>query len=541
MAEASKPGHFAPLRPLSRDELYQKQLRFQKGEPFMSVGVVDDAPTITVGGQAPLRLMFDEGRLPKRVFAPSGSHFVFRTVSSRAAVLRHYVVVATRKYGELKESKVIRDAWAGQGYRAKVFEVGTIVALRGAVLDTRARYVGIGGYRDHRRADALVNRLSQKKGLRTFVHQVMVGAPRGVIGIYDKGGKLLHRAQDALYVGTVEGGQVTVHAGTGGPKDRQQLWGHAYVVVNRHGRLALVNSVSLEALLQGLVPKEMFASAPLEALKAQAVTARGEIFSKAGHRHFAEPYHLCSEQHCQVYRGAGHERPRSNRAVRETRGLLAVRPRADPRAPLTLVDSVYSSTCGGFSEANNVVWDDAPSESLRARLDGSPHDPALKPFENGLNESNIRTWLASYPPTECGRSSFAKKSKVRWKRSLTQDALARVVKILGLGPLTDIEILGRGPGGRVTGLRFVGVKGERDVLRELPVRKLLGHLNSGAFVFDLERNPNHHITALHLTGGGWGHGVGMCQIGAIGRAERGQSFEAILAHYYHGAVVERLY
>ncbi|MEL7371408.1 MAG: SpoIID/LytB domain-containing protein, partial [Myxococcota bacterium] len=281
--------------------------------------------------------------------------------------------------------------------------------------------------------------------------------------------------------------------------------------------------------------------APLEALKAQAVTARGEVFSKLGHRHFSEPFHLCSEQHCQVYAGAKRERAATNRAVAETRGLLAVRPRADPKAPLKLVDSVYSSTCGGFTEDNEIVWNSPASESLRSKLDGNPNDPALAPFRNGLNESNIRAWLEAYPPTYDARSSFTKPSKYRWKKKISGTKLNAMVRAHKVGFLRDIHILGRGRGGRVTGIRLVGTLGSSDVLRELPVRRLFGNLNSGMFVVDLERYANGNIYSAEFIGGGWGHGVGMCQMGAIGRAQANQTFQQILEHYYNGATVEKLY
>ena len=415
------------------------------------------------------------------------------------------------------------------------------------MLDTRRRQVGVGGFERKDEAVALGEKLFKEQQLRTTIHEELVKLPSGTIVIHSRRGRRLHLAKDVVYFGTTRGGQITVEnvEHSRGYKrhgrETRGFWGHIYVVVDRFGKLSVLNSVGAERLLAGLVPAEIFSRAHLEALKAQAVTARGEVFSKLGHRHFAEPYHLCSEQHCQVYAGAARERASTTKAVRQTRGLLAVRPRETKRSPLELVDSVYSSTCGGFTEDNEIVWDTPPSESLRARLDGNPNDPALAPFKGGLNESNIRAWLAAYPPTYEARSSFVRAKKFRWARTFTAARLNALMRDKGIGRVTNLKILGRGRGGRVTGIRVIGTAGSFDVLRELPVRRLFGNLNSGMFVIDLSRNGDGSLAQATFTGGGWGHGVGMCQIGAIGRAESGQSFRQILEHYYNGAVVEGLY
>lgn len=542
-------GRFAAFSPLSQAQLYTKRMRFTRGEPMISVGIMEGQEQVILQADGPVRLMFDEASLPKTVYAPPATHFSFRVLSRRRAELHHWLVVDSTPYLALEQVKEAEAVWKARGYPVRTFEVGTIMALKGNVLDTRARHVAIGGYARAAQAEREAQKIFKAYKLRTFVHEELLAPPGGEIGVYDEAGRLIHKATDSLYFGTVLGGQVEVRDvehGRGyrshGRQDRA-FHGHIYVSLDRRGKLSVVNSVGAEALLGGLVPAEIFATAPLEALKAQAVTARGEIFSKLGHRHFGEPYHLCSEQHCQVYAGAGHERATTNQAVAETRGLLAVRPRdKDAEAPLSLVDSVYSSTCGGFSEANEAVWDREASESLRAKLDSIGDDPALLAFKAGLDDKNLRAFLESYPPVACARSSFVNKQKFRWRRTVTADRLAKVGAELGIGTPTGVEILGRGPGGRITGLRVKGASGTKDVLRELPVRRLFQNLNSGLFVIDEVRDPKTGaLSAVTFVGGGWGHGVGMCQVGAIGRAERGHDFRQILAHYYNQAVVERIY
>jgi SpoIID/LytB domain protein len=548
--EGEGAAAFIDLVPLSLDDLYAKRMRFMRGEPMISVGIMDAQSSVTLSADGPARVMFDEAALPKTAYTPPETKLSFRALASKPAVIRYWAIVETHPYADGDKAIAALELWKQRGREAKLFEVGTIVALRGNVLDTRERHVGIGNFATRAKAEELIAKLmgAAKEGEpRPFLHEELVKPPSGTIGIYDESGTFVHRAKDTVYFGTVEGGLVTVsgvehdrgyaHHG----REHRKYWGHIYVVVDREGKLAVVNSVSAERLLWGLVPAELFPTAPLEALKAQAVTARGEIFSKLGFRHFGEPYHLCSEQHCQVYAGAGYERAETNRAVDETRGLLAVRPRRSEGETLKLVDSVYSSSCGGFSGANEDVWGNAPSESLRPRLDGPENDPALAPFKDGLDETNLRAWLEAYPPSECARSSFAKPEKFRWKKAFTAGQADALVRPLGIGRLKDVKVLGREKGGRITGLILAGTDKKTVVPRELPVRRLFGNLNSGMLIVDIARDKKGNLEKVTFIGGGWGHGVGMCQMGAIGRAERNQTFRQILGHYYNGAVVEQLY
>ena len=544
---SAAPSDFGRFRPLTLEELYAKRMRFAKGEPFISIGIMESQAKVVASADSAVRIMASERGVARTVFGRAGERFQFRVENARPADIKHWIVVSEHPYGDILAAEAEKKKWIADGIGAKTFVTGTIVALKGNVLDTRRRQVAVGGYRKQKTAVKVSQGLFRQRGLRTSIREELVSLPTGIITIRDARGRPILAAKDVVYFGTVSGGRTTVEDvehSRGYKKHGRQtrhFWDHIYVALGRDGRLTVINSVGAERLLGGLVPAEIFATAPAEALKAQAVTARGEVFSKLGHRHFAEPYHLCSEQHCQVYAGAGREKPATNQAVADTRGLLAVRPRAKRSSPLDLVDSVYSSTCGGFTEDNEIVWDMPASESLRARLDGNPNDPALAPFKNGLNESNIRAWLDAYPPTYGARSSFARPKKLRWKKRFTAKQLDWLVRKERIGKVRDVKILGRGRGGRVTGVRVVGSRRSLDVLRELPVRRLFGNLNSGMFVIDTERDRRRRLQALTFTGGGWGHGVGMCQIGAIGRAESGQSFRRILNHYYNGAVVERLY
>src|SRR5205085_1056958 len=173
-------------------------------------------------------------------------------------------------------------------------------------------------------------------------------------------------------------------------------FGRVYVTLDRKGSIAVVNAVPEDRLLAGLVPAEIFPGAPDEALKAQAVAARGELLSKIGTRHIGDPFRLCSQTHCQVYSGAGKETPRTTAAVAATRGEVLFTTDGHD-----LVDTVYSASCGGHTENNENVWPDMPPyPTLRGRRDGN--GGAGDPYAAGVNAENVARFIAEPPRSWCG-------------------------------------------------------------------------------------------------------------------------------------------
>jgi peptidoglycan hydrolase-like amidase len=210
--------------------------------------------------------------------------------------------------------------------------------------------------------------------------------------------------------------------------------------------------------------------------------------------------------------------------------------------------------CGGQSEDNEVVWEVPPSRALRGRLDwlwGSEHvangltasRPANRADPMDLSDDRaLRQFLDHPPPSFCAKASLGKKDKFRWSRRFTKDVVTQRVQPLGVGDVISLAIEDRGKSGRLRSLKVVGTHGVTYVHRELPVRRMFNNLPSGLFVIDEERaNPSGPVSAFVFRGGGHGHGVGMCQTGAVGMAELGYNYKQILRHYYNGAQVLRVY
>jgi SpoIID/LytB domain protein len=293
--------------------------------------------------------------------------------------------------------------------------------------------------------------------------------------------------------------------------------------------LSARNIVNMEEYLYGVVPSEMSSQWPLEALKAQAIAARSESMAKLG-RHKKEGFDFCSDVHCQVYSGVEKETAVTNQAVDETRGLI-MRYNAKP------VDAVYSSTCGGHTQDNIFSLKDIPYfRSVADILEKSDMKFPLSPYE-------LEDWFKNPPEgILCDVPQYSRASNFRWVRIYSAEELRDIVsKTKDIGGIKKILVLKRKKSGHIDSVRIVGEKSSCVVGKELNIRKALGNLRSSMFKVEIKFGPEKKPKLFLFYGGGWGHGVGMCQAGACGMALRGRDYKDILRHYYHGVEFKNIY
>jgi len=401
------------------------------------------------------------------------------------------------------------------GMPMELFSVGGIFSIGDRRIDNREYHIVLAETFDDRnmalaRQEAL---RTEYPGRQILVLPVFVRPAESVLVVATEQGALsckdlVELSPEASF--RVEGTEVPVRA-------------RRFLYAADEGHIGLVTEEDVESLLYRILPGEMFASAPLETLKAQAVAARTDIFMQLGKRHIGDPFHICSDVHCQKldWRAPG-VAPKFREAVDATRGeILLYKDLYVARAP-------YSSSCGGHTEAIENVWFSAPKAYLGGVWDSAK--PATYDLSRG---SDVRKFLADGE----GDCAIAINKRFRWQRDITDKKMDELVSSLGVGHVTDIQPLERGVSGRIWKLLFSGEKGERAVWGELSIRKLLDDLPSSLFVvdFDAERK------AWRLKGAGWGHGVGMCQMGAIGLGQKGERYRAILLRYYPGTAVAKIY
>ncbi|PIR16095.1 MAG: hypothetical protein COV48_10765, partial [Elusimicrobia bacterium CG11_big_fil_rev_8_21_14_0_20_64_6] len=309
--------------------------------------------------------------------------------------------------------------------------------------------------------------------------------------------------------------------------------------------IRVVNIIGLEDYTHGVVSSEMPQRAPFEALKAQAVVARTHaLYIKSlTRRHRKEGYDLCNEQHCQVYSGIQAETARTRPVVIATRGRVATWHGKPAHV-------IYSSHCGGRTQSGSDIgwgavpyWKSIPDTASPEPLPASPLD--------------LRLFLSDWPKGFDRPSSYVYPAHARWVRAIPAQALGeKLNRKFHIGQLHGLRVLRRAPSGHVEALLIIGSKRNKKLGDEMSIRSLLGvgSLRSTMFVIDTEyrkgkpskgKKSSHRAPALEpetfvFRGGGWGHGVGLCQSGAMGRAEAGQSYEEIVKAYFLGVEVETL-
>lgn len=326
------------------------------------------------------------------------------------------------------------------------------------------------------------------------------------------------------------------------------LGGHAYrgeaeVRLNSSAALAGINELPLEQYLYGVVPRELgpVAYPELEALKAQAVAARTYTLANLGKRG-KDGYDLLATTSDQVYGGLEAEHPLSTQAVDETAGVVA-------RSGGALVDATYSSTSGGYTADNEEAFDGAPLAYLRGAPDRElgralEHVPSLEVFRNHAHPQSLRALREGDFESDWARLH-------RWTYTWSADEMREVASAFAgrdVGRVLDVRVTERGPSGRALRLEFVTEAGTfaqtkdkiRGALRFVNASGGLQNLPSTLFFIEptLDRRTRA-ADGFVAYGGGFGHGVGLSQTGAVGMAQRGRSYEEILRHYYRGVELAR--
>lgn len=312
--------------------------------------------------------------------------------------------------------------------------------------------------------------------------------------------------------------------------------GEFEISVNTNKKFDVIITLPLEKYLCGVVPYEIGSDAPLEALKAQVIAARSEtVDALVTGKYKGENFDLCADVECQVFAGNNKRTDITDQAVKDTKGLCLFY--GDK-----VIGAYYASNCGGMSEKVENVWPD--------RSDAVPYWSSHFDSDDELNfnpQINPREWIECNPDVFCNPyyhpelSEWSKKN-FRWQVEMTSDELTKNLNaIKGIGRLIEIIPLNRGNSGRIIKARFIGEEDSLELNSELEIRKIKNPpFRSSCFVVEkvIDDQLNENFI---FKGAGWGHGVGMCQSGAVARAYSGQMFKEILKHYFPETEIKKVF
>jgi len=512
--------------------LYSNRFTFaDSGLPLITVEIMSGQREVQLSAKGGV-IARPDGAGGSAVNADGTAAWTITATNAHPAEIQEWTVVDTLGPEDTAGVAAGLERWQGRGLDARSFEIGTVFGVGGEVIDTREVRIAVDPVAAGKGAERAAA-IAKKYGIPTTVHAELVRRPEGTI-VATSGGTSVSNPSVVWFEPKTAGQTITVEdvvVGGGGSQlttstEDRRYWGSVYVTLDRDGTLVVVNAVPEDKLLAGLVPAEMFPDAPDAALEAQAIAARTELLQKIGRRNLTDPFLLCSTQQCQVYAGAGKEQARTTRAVEKTRGIVLLRDGGG------MVDIRYSASCGGHGEDNDAIWGGEADPSLRGRSDGP------KPKASRIDDANLDDFLAADPHTTwCGRATLGPKDRFRWTVARSGAELDKLIaaELPAVGHVTGLEAKRRGVSGRIQVLAITGSKGTAEVSGDLRIRRLLGGLKSS--LFKIVRGKS----GFEFRGAGFGHGVGMCQMGAIGMAEAGKDHDAILEHYYPGTHVHRLY
>jgi stage II sporulation protein D len=346
--------------------------------------------------------------------------------------------------------------------------------------------------------------------------------------------------------------------------EHQTFQGDLTLLPRNDGTIAVINEIPLEDYLKSVISSEMSGAAPMEFLKAHAILSRSWLLAALDRKNKTkEPFKssekitdgevirwydreehdlfdVCADDHCQRYQGITKIVSRqAEEAVCETRGMVIT-------YQDKICDTRYSKACGGLTENFDTAWDDKKVPYLESISDASvPHRPVR-------TEEEASAWILSAPEAYCHTNDegllekilpdFDRETKAfsRWKVQYSRSELEEILREksgIDFGTLKEIVPITRGPSGRISRLKILGSKKSMVVGKELEIRRWLSrtHLYSSAFVVTVEGGR------FIFHGAGWGHGVGLCQIGAAVMATKGFSTEKILKHYFRGVEIKKVY
>jgi SpoIID/LytB domain protein len=359
-------------------------------------------------------------------------------------------------------------------------------------------------------------------------------------------------------------------------RKEKQRFTHTLKLIAENNKVTAINIIPIEHYLTSVISSEMSAKCSLEMLKATAVVSRSWLLAqieksknlkkekveyqstfsnenellKWYDREDHRLYDVCADDHCQRYQGVTKVTTAGARkAVEETSGIVLI-------SENKILDARFSKSCGGISESFENVWEPVKYKSLASiadyKFESDNYDTDFSVEKNAIK------WIKGNPPAFCNTDDIKILNQIlldydqetrdfyRWKVEYTQNEISELIKEktgMDFGLIADLIPVERGFSSRLIKLKIVGTKKTLTLGKELEIRRVLSktHLYSSAIVVEKHDIINDIPARFTILGAGWGHGVGLCQIGAAVMAEQGYHFDEIVTHYFRDAELKKIY
>ncbi|HOT95971.1 MAG TPA: SpoIID/LytB domain-containing protein [bacterium] len=505
--------------------------------PQVRIGMIQSAETIRFQCESAFDVLDLQGNRMAHGKANTPCEAVIQF--SEAAGVRYRVRLAIALTEEEAEKR--RRKFKSRGIATTLWRPGVVLTLHGFTMDNREYWIVTEAFADEAAAKQFA--LEYEPVGEAVVVKEIVRKPSGTLQLMNQPFVDGCRIVPADPKARIQLFDVTVGIEFHWQHQRTQvLPGILEIGFNNAGRLLAVNELDIETYLISVNSSEMTRDNPVELLKAQTIAARSTILATMGKHHYDEKFHLCSDDHCQCYHGVANISEFSRAAAVETEGVTLLH---EGR----VCDARYAKICGGIMEDYAHIWDERDVPYLVPGVDG--REKLSFPL---ADEEQTRAYIDSSPDVWCNTQKYAILSSLpyntrdlfRWKVSYPRRELSELISRrlrIQFGELVDLVPGDRAPGGRLIFLDIVGSERTVRIGKELVIRRALSesHLYSACFYIERDRNASGQVERFHLIGAGWGHGVGLCQVGATVMAQQGYDHAAILAHYYKHSQLVKLY
>lgn len=504
--------------------------------PGVRIGVIQTIETVRLKTNLSAKLVDGAGKLIRQI--QPDEELQLEILSGQPAQMKYAIRLA--KLPTFESARDFIHHIEKRNIFGEFIHVGEVLHLGERELDNREYWIVTGNFKNLSEAQQAVQQFADFEDQTPLA--IPLKPPTGEISLNGEAiGDMVRLAPDdpikyRISVADVRVG-IEFHWDH---REEQDYRGVVEVRFNNQGKLLVINEVALEDYLTSVNSSEMTPDCPPDLLKAQTVAARSTIFATMGKHHFDAPFHVCADDHCQCYRGTRYEQEASARAVNECPGEVLM-------FENQVCDARYAKICGGVMESFEHVWENKKIPYLCAGIDGE--------FEIELpldTEEKARAYIDASPDAFCNTDKYKLPKMLefsnhlfRWKVEYEREELEQIIAEKTnekIGELVDIRPLERGESGRLKYIEIIGSEKTIKIGKELAIRRALSksHLYSSCFYVE-KRMGGGKVTGFIFVGAGWGHGVGLCQVGATIMAQKGIGYQSILSHYYKRSELVKLY